>query len=129
MSRNSALHRPAPYWRVRWQPVAILSYRLTGKAVFGLPVSEEVRPEKSHGGFVCAICERESKHRIFPTLEVLWLDHLFRPLEDCINTKLAVAQAVALYRTDHGGSTWARLVWLANLDSHLCGAAGMTAMV
>ena len=72
--------------------------------------SEEVRPEKSHGGFVCAICERESKHRIFPTLEALWLDHLFRPLEDWINTKLAVAQAVALYRTDHGGSTWARLV-------------------
>jgi hypothetical protein len=42
--------------------------------------------------------------------EALWLDHLFRPLEDCINTKLGAAWAVALYRTDHGGSTWARLV-------------------
>jgi hypothetical protein len=72
--------------------------------------SEEVRPEKSHGGVVCAVCERESKHRTFPTLEALWLDHLFRPLEDWINTKLAVAQAVPLYRTDHGGTTWARLV-------------------
>ena len=73
-------------------------------------LSEAVRPALSQEGFVCSLCEREGKHRTFPALEALWLDHLFRPLEDWINTKLAVAQAVALYRTDHGGATWARLV-------------------
>jgi hypothetical protein len=73
-------------------------------------LSEEVRPALSQEGFVCSLCEQEGKHRIFPTLEALWLDHLFRPLEDWINTKLGAAWAVALYRTDGGGATWARLV-------------------
>ena len=73
-------------------------------------LSEEVRPALSQEGFVCSLCEREGKHRIFPTLEALWLDHLFRPLEDWINTKLDAAWAVALYRRDGGGATWARLV-------------------
>ena len=72
----------------------------------------------------CSLCEQEGKHRIFPTLEALWLDHLFRPLEDWINTKLGAAWAVALYRTDGGGATWARLVSAGeSLDSfeRMCG--------
>jgi hypothetical protein len=73
-------------------------------------LSEEVRPALSQEGFVCSLCEQEGKHRIFPTLEALWLDHLFRPLEVWINTKLDAAWAVALYRRDGGGATWARLV-------------------
>jgi hypothetical protein len=72
--------------------------------------SEEVRPQTTPDGFVCSLCETQGKHRIFPNIEALWHDHLFDPFEQWINTKLAVARAVALYRTDNGGATWARLV-------------------
>ena len=71
---------------------------------------EEARPKETSTGYVCWICEAEGKHRTFPTIEALWRNHLFRPLEDWITTKLADAQAVALCRSDSGGTTWARLV-------------------
>ena len=70
----------------------------------------DVRPRATADGFVCSICNSEGKHRIFPSLEALWRDHLFDPFEEWINTKLAGAHAIALYRTVGGGGTWARLV-------------------
>ena len=72
--------------------------------------SAEVRPRKTAGGFVCSLCEPEGKHRVFPNVEALYHDHIFRPFEEWVNTKLTVAQALALYRTDDAGATWARLV-------------------
>lgn len=81
-----------------------------------LLLSEEVRPRKTAQGFVCVLCESQGDHRIFPSLEALYHDHLFHPLEDWINTKLAKAHAVALYRTDGGDSTWARLI---SCDDHM----------
>lgn len=72
--------------------------------------SEEVRPQKTTEGIVCSVCEAEGKHRIFPSIDALWQDHLFDPFEEWINTKLGSAQAVALYRTDNDGTTWARLI-------------------
>jgi hypothetical protein len=73
-------------------------------------LSEEVRPVTVSGCIVCSLCESEGKHRVFPSVEALWQDHLFRPFEQWINGKLAGAQAVALYRTATGGATWARLI-------------------
>ena len=66
---------------------------------------EEARLKETSAGYVCRLCGST-----FPTIEALWRDHLFRPLEDWINTKLADAQAVALYLSDDGDTTWARLV-------------------
>jgi hypothetical protein len=71
-------------------------------------LSEEVRPEQTSDGFVCPLCASAGTHCTFPNLQALWCDHLFVPFEEWINSKLANAQAVALYRTH--GATWARLV-------------------
>jgi hypothetical protein len=73
-------------------------------------LSEEVRPEQASDGFVCPLCASAGTHCTFPNLQALWRDHLFDPFEDWINTKLAHAQAVALYRSQEGGATLARLV-------------------
>jgi hypothetical protein len=73
-------------------------------------LSEEVRPQQVKEGIVCSICEREGRHRIFPTMQALWRDHLFLPLENWINTKVAIAKAIALYQTPNGGARWARLI-------------------
>ena len=70
----------------------------------------DVRPAATADGFVCTWCQSEGKHQVFPTLAALWRDHLFDPLEEWINTTLAGAYAVALNRTEGGGSTYARLV-------------------
>jgi hypothetical protein len=73
-------------------------------------LSEEARPKQTPAGIVCSICESEGKHRVFASVDALCHDHLFDPFETWINTKLAVAQSVALYRASDGGSTWARLL-------------------
>lgn len=70
----------------------------------------EVRAKPIADGFVCTWCQSEGKHQVFQTLEALWLDHLFDPFEEWVNTKLAGAHAIALYRTVGGGGTWARLI-------------------
>jgi len=70
----------------------------------------EVRPQQNLNGFTCSLCKPGNKRRVFPSLETLWHDHLFEPFADWINTKLAIAQAVALYRSDNGSARWARLV-------------------
>jgi hypothetical protein len=72
--------------------------------------SEEVRAENTPNGVLCSLCEQQGQRRLFPTSEALWRDHLFLPLETWIRTKLAVADAVALYRTSNGGARWARLI-------------------
>jgi hypothetical protein len=73
-------------------------------------LSEEARPVAIPGGVVCSLCGSEGKHRIFPSVETLWHDHLFRPFEEWISGELASAQVVSLYRTADGGATWARLI-------------------
>ncbi len=61
-------------------------------------------------GFLCMLCEPDA-HRVFPTMEALWRDHLFDPFEEWVNTKLAPARAVALFRLDGShGTTWVRLI-------------------
>jgi hypothetical protein len=80
------------------------------KGILGLLLSEEARPQAVADGFVCSLCEREGKHCVFQSLEALWQHHLFRPLEEWINTKLANAQAVALFRMDSDDSTRAKLI-------------------
>lgn len=72
--------------------------------------SEEVRLKRTPNGTLCSICEQQGQRRLFPTSEALWRDHLFLPLETWIKTKLAVAEAVALYQTPKGGARWARLI-------------------
>lgn len=73
-------------------------------------LAEEARPHQMAMGFVCTLCKQEGTHRVFPSREAVWHDHLFGPLEDFINTKLANAEAVALYRIGGGDSTWAKLI-------------------
>ena len=95
--------------------------------MLGFPVLRESASQGTSTGYVCWICEAEGKHRAFPTIEALWRNHLFRPLEDWITTKLADAQAVALCRSDSGGTTWTRLV-RAGDQAELGGIPGATEM-
>jgi hypothetical protein len=68
-------------------------------------LSVDVEPITMARGFKCAHCE-PSERRLFSSLDELWVDHLFAPLEDFMK-RLAEHDFVALYAM--GGSNWARL--------------------
>lgn len=69
---------------------------------------EDVAPLKTPEGYVCALCPEEDR-TVFADRLTLWEQHLFEPLLEWLNGELAPAQALHLYRTDGGGSTWASL--------------------
>ncbi|MDQ2762100.1 MAG: hypothetical protein M3Y22_00950 [Pseudomonadota bacterium] len=81
---------------------------MRGGESWDLLLSLDVSPiALSAGGFACGCCPSDERE-VFPSLEALWRDHLFDPLLVWINTDLALAKAIALFRS--GGATWARLI-------------------
>jgi hypothetical protein len=71
-------------------------------------LSFDAFPAKTAAGYICRECPSECQ-TVFASRDALWRDHLFEPLLDWINTKLAAADAIGFYgRAGH--STWARLL-------------------
>ena len=69
----------------------------------------DVWPRLAVGGYICEHCRPEQRTN-FPDLEALWRDHLFEPLAEWINGKLAAADAVGLYGSASDGWTHAKLL-------------------
>ena len=72
-------------------------------------ISLEALPCRVAGVYHCHLCMPEAK-RLWPNREALWLDHLFNPLLEWVNTELAVAHQLGLYETEGGGVRWAKLL-------------------
>ena len=83
-------------------------------------LSLEYSPMHIRSGYQCLLCLDEER-RIYPTLEVLWRDHLFEPFLEWTNSKLAMADHIAAFSIN--GSSWATLVSSSDvLDcNHLVG--------
>jgi hypothetical protein len=69
----------------------------------------DVWPRLAIGGYICEHCRPEQR-TIFPCMHSLWQDHLFEPLLEWVNGKLAAADAVSLYGSPSTGWTHAELV-------------------
>jgi hypothetical protein len=69
----------------------------------------DVWPRLAIGGYICEHCRPEQR-TIFPCMQALWQDHLFEPLLEWINGKLAAADAVGLYGSTSSGWTHAELL-------------------
>jgi hypothetical protein len=75
-----------------------LWFRWNGKANAGTSsYRKKCARSRPQAGFICSLCASAGTHCTYPNLQALWRDHLFDPFEDWINTKLARAQAIALY--------------------------------
>jgi hypothetical protein len=72
-------------------------------------ISFEALLKQVPGGYRCRLCLPEAQ-RVWPSREALWLDHLFDPFLDWVNTELVHAQRLGLYETEGGGVRWARLL-------------------
>ena len=72
-------------------------------------ISFEALPKRVAGGYHCNLCVPEAK-QLWPSREAIWLDHLFNPLLEWVNTELAVAHRLGLYETEGGGVRWAKLL-------------------
>lgn len=70
-------------------------------------LSLDVDPVEISSAWACSICEAEGRHERFETLEALWRDHLFDPLEAWIAKELAPARGLEFHQ--RGGATWASL--------------------
>jgi hypothetical protein len=71
----------------------------------------ELKAKHEERGWFCELCAEQGKsYQFFKTLEELWIEHLFSPFLDWINSKLAKAEALALCGSIEEGMTWAALV-------------------
>lgn len=66
-----------------------------------------VRPEWRAGGWVCATCESEGRQGVFDSAEAVWHNHLFAPLLQWVNDKLAPARYLGFF--DDDGASWVTL--------------------
>ena len=73
-----------------------------------LLLSLDVDPVEISSGWACSICDSEGKHERFATLDFLWCDHLFDPLEAWIAMELAPTRELEFHQ--QGGATWVSLV-------------------
>lgn len=71
---------------------------------------EEVVPENDEAAWHCSLCAT-SDRRLFPSVEALWMDHLFDPLRRWIDKQLRPATALEFHQVE--GATWARLMMLS----------------
>lgn len=75
--------------------------------IWDILLSLEYSPMHVRSGYQCLLCLDEER-RIYPTLEALWRDHIFEPFLEWTNSKLAMADHIAVFEMN--GSTWATLV-------------------
>jgi hypothetical protein len=73
-------------------------------------------PRNVTGGYICECCPPENR-TLFPDRPALWRDHLFEPFLDWVNTELAPATILGLYKSPGGGVTWAKLVRSDEVES------------
>ena len=76
-----------------------------GEDVDGL-LELDVDSRRKKDGYVCTRCPPESAE-IYPTIEALWIAHLFEAFLEFVNEKLAMADCLAIHF--HHGSSWASL--------------------
>jgi hypothetical protein len=57
-----------------------------------------VAPCKSSKGYYCAECRlKDPDHPYFPTREALWIDHLFEPILEDVNERIATAEVLVFH--------------------------------
>lgn len=72
-------------------------------AWFDRLVDLDVAPQRVQNGYRCSLCEAEAgKREPLPTLEALWIDHLFEPFRCWVNDRLASAHSLQLLTSSDG---------------------------
>ncbi len=66
----------------------------------------DVNTRRTKDGYVCVECPSDSAEN-YPTIEALWIAHLFEALLEFVNEKLATADCLAIHFRH--GSSWALL--------------------
>jgi hypothetical protein len=79
----------------------------------------ECWPNVVSEGYICDLCEVE-KPKYYISREALWIDHVFEPFLEWVNTELTSFRYLALFG-EPGESTCAELVSKTNLDLDLEG--------
>ncbi len=70
---------------------------MLGEECWDLLWDEDIVATCAKAGWFCSLCPVEER-RYFPSIEALWLDHLFEPLGRWIANTLRFAQAVVFLR-------------------------------
>lgn len=76
-----------------------------GEDVDGL-LELDVHSRRTKDGYVCSQCPPESAE-VYPTIEALWIAHVFEAFLEFVNEKLAKADCLAIHIRH--GSSWASL--------------------
>ncbi|WP_069065492.1 hypothetical protein [Sphingobium sp. RAC03] len=87
-------------------PSGISIAAMLGKECWDFLFDEDVVPVNDGAAWFCSLCE-PNDCRLFPSIEALWVDHLFDPLRRWIDEQLRPATALEYHRVD--GATWMRL--------------------
>ncbi len=73
----------------------------------------ECAPVKVAGGVVCGLCDSDHR-KVYPTDQALFVEHVFQPFAEWVETKLVPADAIGLGGSVEDGATWA--VLLSDVD-------------
>jgi hypothetical protein len=73
--------------------------------------NHDLEAKRDDREWFCELCAKQGNpYRVFSTLEELWVEHLFNPLLNWVNSELAKAEALAICGSIESGATWAILV-------------------
>lgn len=87
-------------------PSGISIAAMLGGECWDFLFDEDVMPVNDGAAWFCSLCEPNDRH-LFPSIEVVWVDHLFDPLCRWIDEQLRPANALEYHRVE--GATWVRL--------------------
>jgi hypothetical protein len=70
----------------------------------------DAAPLRVAGGYRCGFCDDQGSTSAYPSLEVLWENHVFEPLMAWINKDLTNLIRLDFCKTSDGGMSWVDLV-------------------
>jgi hypothetical protein len=75
-------------------------------------IDYDASPFPTSGGYKCKQCvyENGDSATLFSSREEMWLDHVFNPFLNWVNTVLAPARWLRISSVGDGGATWAKVI-------------------
>ena len=80
-----------------------------GERFFDILADFEAHPLHTPAGYVCTLCEPDSRE-VYKTRREFWRRHMFEKFLDWVNGTLSGTRWVRLSSIDDGGTTWATLI-------------------